>query len=634
MAISAVLKNLTEVGHLSWTEELYQVYENNCGREFDGEDDILIPVSHSTAKAQIEVTLRDDGNIINASFVNKEQSTTIIPVTEDSGTRSSGICPMPFADKLVYIGGDYGKYSSGKCQDNSVHFSMYMEQLRKWNESEYSHPAVDAVCKYLEKSTLISDLIEYGILETDDKTGKLKENKKINGIEQDSSFVRFIVNYSDDFEHENRTWLDKTLYDSFIGFNQTLFENTQLCYATGKELPVTYKHPAKIRNAGDKAKLISSNDESGFTYRGRFDNKEQAISVGYDFSQKVHKALSWLIARQGISFGSMNIIIWASAMQDVDKNLIFKASDGFMFDDDMDDEPIIPDTEPKHRKILEKMIFGKKESYAPQSKIMIMGVDAATTGRLSVSMYSELESSGFFNNILNWHMDMSWNRFSPKLKQYIFNSFSLYEIIDCAFGLEQGGKLTSKPETVRDNILRLIPCVTEGRAVPSDIVQALFRKASNPLAYEKSYNHRTVLETACGLIKMNNLKRGGITNMAYDPNETDRSYLYGCLLAIADKAESITYDEKDRDSRITNARRYWSSFSSRPYVTWKRIEESLRPYLNKMYGPTRRKYEALLNEVHSKFTNNDYEDNTALETSYLLGYHNFMMYMKKDNNKD
>ena len=100
---------------MSWTEELYQVYENNCGREFDGEDDMLIPVSHSTAKAQIEVTLRDDGNIINASSVNKEQSTTIIPVTEDSGTRSSGICPMPFADKLVYIGGDYGKYSSGKC---------------------------------------------------------------------------------------------------------------------------------------------------------------------------------------------------------------------------------------------------------------------------------------------------------------------------------------------------------------------------------------------------------------------------------------------------------------------------------------------------------------------------------------
>lgn len=48
----------------------------------------------------------------------------------------------------------------------------------------------------------------------------------------------------------------------------------------------TNKHPSKIRNTADKAKLISGNDESGFTYRGRFANKQQAVAVGYFTSQK------------------------------------------------------------------------------------------------------------------------------------------------------------------------------------------------------------------------------------------------------------------------------------------------------------------------------------------------------------
>ena len=36
----------------------------------------------------------------------------------------------------------------------------YMEQLRLWTESEYSHPKVAAIYKYLSKGELIRDLIE------------------------------------------------------------------------------------------------------------------------------------------------------------------------------------------------------------------------------------------------------------------------------------------------------------------------------------------------------------------------------------------------------------------------------------------------------------------------------------------
>lgn len=123
--------------------------------------------------------------------------------------------------------------------------------------------------------------------------------------------------------------------------------------------------------------------------------------------------------------------------------------------------------------------------------------------------------------------------------------------------------------------------------------------------------------------------------MAYDPNLTDRSYLYGCLLAIADKAESESYDPEERNDRITNARRYWNTFSQRPYQAWRIIEERLRPYLDKL-GKAQVKYSKWINEITSKMLPADFADNRRLEPIYLLGYHHFTDYMYnfKSENKE
>lgn len=58
------------------------------------------------------------------------------------------------------------------------------------------------------------------------------------------------------------------------------------------------------------AKLISGNDERGFTYRGRFENRGQAVSVGYESSQKTHNALRWLLARQGKYIDGEVTVAW------------------------------------------------------------------------------------------------------------------------------------------------------------------------------------------------------------------------------------------------------------------------------------------------------------------------------------
>ncbi|MBR1898877.1 MAG: type I-C CRISPR-associated protein Cas8c/Csd1 [Oscillospiraceae bacterium] len=600
---------------MSWTNELYEVYRKTCTDPDSG----VLPVSHSTANAQIEVCIDEHGRFKGADTVAKENAVTIIPVTEDSGARSSGICPMPFADKLVYIAGDYPAYAEGKRADNTAYFHAYMEQLDNWRQSDHTHPAVSAVFAYLQDMTLMRDLVNSGILKTEPETGKLLPNTKLAGIAQEDAFVRFLVQY-DDITHESRTWMDRSLYDSFIRWGSSQMGNEQLCYATGGTLPATYKHPSKVRNAGDKAKLISSNDESGFTYRGRFSGKEEALSVSYDFSQKMHNALKWLITKQGQSYGSLTLVTWASSLAALPNELGKQP-----IEDEWDEEEAY-DSLPLYKKKLQQHLLGYGANYPPDAKVMLLGLDAATTGRLSIAVYDELQASDFLGNLEHWHGNCAWMRYDGKHKTNCIRSFSLYEIIRAAYGTEQNGKLECDDKLTREQILRLLPCVMNGRPVPYDLVQVLYRKASNPLAYEQYYNHRLVIETACGMYRA--FLKGEIS-MGYDPNETDRSYLYGCLLAIADKAESDTYEDADKLKRVTNARRFWVNFAQRPYQTWQTIEERLRPYLN--HHNFRVQAEKWMQEIMGKFTPGSFADNSRLDPMYLLGYHHFMEYMWKKN---
>lgn len=612
---------------MSWTDELYKVYEQQRGTvQRDGT--VLLPVSHSTANAQIEVTLKSDGTFVSAAVLSKEEGrNTIIPVSAASAKRSGPTPPPhPFADKLFYLAGDIEKYL--KTDKYKKFYEAYVEQLKKWNESEYRHDAVSAVYAYITKCTLFSDLLDCHVIEL--KEEKIDEKKL-------SSFIRFCIYYPE-LSRESQTWKDETLYTAYKNYSLSMQSNSEkgLCYALGKQLPImeNTEHSKQIISRSPNAKLICLNDQK-LAYLGRFTNDKQAISVSYDFSQKMHNALRWLIQRQGISvaesgkkkesmqFDTLQLVVWTSSMRD-NPNITGSAYD---VDDDEyfgeETEKILPDTEPIYRDFLRRSIFGTK-NFEIDSKVMLMGVDAATTGRLSISIYEELEHSRLLEQLVKWHSETSALRFYSKHRTSGINSFALREIINCAYGMENGkGYLETKKEIEKDNVLRLLPCITQGRAIPADIVQNLVKKASNPLAYENGYNHRKVIETACGMIRKQNFDRKrGITSMAYDPNEKDRSYLFGCLLAIADAAEYATYDDNDKKSRITNAKRYWSMFAKRPFTTWATIEKQVRVYMTKLGGKSIH-YEKMLNSVMGNFKLNEFSDDSPLTSAYLLGYHHY-----------
>lgn len=584
---------------MSWVEELERVYELCMNNDYDGEK--LLPVSHSTANAQITVNINSDGTIPISGFaekVSKEDTVTIIPVTEKSAARSSGTAPHPFADKLVYIAGDYPTYATGKRADNSKYFEAYTTLLKSWCESPYSNKNIQAVYTYLSKKTLITDLIEAKILEIDNETGKLS-NSKINGIEQQECFVRFKVD-------GKPTWKDQTMYDSFMQFNSMAECSAQLCYATGEQAVATYIHPSKIRNTGDKAKLFSTNDESGFSYRGRFSNKEEAVSIGYGFSQKLHNALKWLIKRQGKHIGDLCILTWESALQELPEILENSKN---IFDDEDDEEFYDPILANRNQTYFS--LTGRKNVYSSESRTMLMMFDSATTGRLSIVMYSELATSDYLENLEKWHNSTCWNRFGK------IESFSMREISNFAFGTEKTF-VECSPEVMKDTIQRLVPCAAEGRRVPADIAISLFNKACRPNSYEKENNWKNVLDCACAMLRRQIIEEKGECTMALDENRTSRDYLYGRLLAVADRAESSTYTRDEK--RTTNARRFFEAFSNHPNTTWAVIFKNLRPYLDRMNEGSRVYYERLINEITDKFDLESFSDNSPLAPEFLHAY--------------
>lgn len=630
---------------MGWANELYNVYDVALKLPKE-ENRTLLPVSHSTANAQIEVSIDENGNFTGGSVVfdnrkksgkddqttpfseNEEGPVTVIPVTEDSGARSSGITPHPLADKLIYTAGDYCDYCDGK-KDDGDKYQAYIKQLADWSNSEFSHPSVKAVYKYLSKGTLIEDLVKAGVLKTDG--GKKLTNDKIEKIEQKDCFVRFSVNGN---SRERRTWLDKTLYDSFNKYLVSKQTDKGFCYATGEQTAITYKHPSKILNAGDKGKLFSANDETGFTYKGRFFGKEQAFAIGYEFSQKMHNALKWLIESRGMYVGGMQIVAWNDTLSDVPN--VCAGSDELIEDDydcgffgGNDDktgfEGGVVGSEimfANYKNALKKAVFGEKSIPDYKQKIMVMILDEATTGRVSVSMYKELMQSDFYGYIEEWHEDTAWERFNPVKKRSFVGSYSLPTLADLAFGTEQNGivKIPDKQVNLKkETVVRLIPCVIEGRKLPKDILKNLVNRASRPLSYSSKGNWRKVLGAACGMIRKTKIEKGENCTMALNENCNNRDYLYGRLLAVAEVAERSTYN--NAEDRPTNAERYFEKFSNSPAATWAVISNRLSPYFDKMSPSAKKYYKTIIDEIMDKFASIDeFNDNTKLKPEYLLAY--------------
>lgn len=621
---------------MGWIGKLYDTYEN-CKSEAgvprtDGKTPLL-PIAHSTQNAQIEVVLDDHGNFLRARTLDKGEETTIIPVTEDSASRSSGIAPHPLCDKLQYVAGDFSDYV--KKEKGAEFYNRYIDQLEDWCNSEYKNKKVCAVFEYLKKKSLIADLINSKIL-VSGEDALIKSDIKFGTVAQPDVFIRFRVESDIDAggDYETAVWLDNKVYDSYIKYYLSRQEETALCYARGSDIPCSEKHPSKVRSSGDKAKLISANDESGFTFKGRFYDKKQVASVGYETSQKAHNALRWLIDIQGYKFGNPKdgeevIVAWATGNQKLPQLL---EDTDVIFGEDENSLPIVT-TQKEYAKKLNKAIAGYGFELDANADVVIMGLNSATTGRLSITYYKEVKGLDFLDRLYKWYETCSWRHSYKRIQdgvdekgkaKYKAKPFvgapAPREIVKAAFGVERNERLEVDDKLMKSTIERLLPCIADGARMPYDIVKAAVNRASNPVSMSR-YNWEKVLSIACALVKKYGHDRNNEEewDMALDENQTDRSYLFGRLLAIAQEIEEWAI-RNSGEKRDTNAERLMHQFKLHPYKTWSILNDKLRPYISRL-GESGRGLVKKISDVNSKISYEDFTTKEALKDSYLLGYH-------------
>ncbi|MCL5277561.1 MAG: type I-C CRISPR-associated protein Cas8c/Csd1 [Deltaproteobacteria bacterium] len=624
---------------MAWIQKLYETYENcrtAIGQETEENTAPLLPICHTTQKAHIEIIIDGKGNFKRAQVIPKETSRTIIPATESSAGRTSGMVAHPLCDKLQYVSKDYVKYGGKK----GFGFDLYISELKKWCDSDYYDPKIKAVLKYVEKGKVIRDLVTYKILFV--KNGKLlgkadykKDKDSINIFDvvnsQDEAFIRWIVEIPG--ERESRVWNDKSLWTKWIKYYTSTKTLKTLCYVTGKEEFAADQHPAKLRNDADKAKLISFNDSSGFTFRGRFLSADEAAGISFQVTQKAHNALRWLISRQGYRRDEQAVVAWATSGQDVPQPLADPLTILGINDLSSDESPSAYTAENIGIKF-KKRIAGYNAELGNTTGVVVMALDSATPGRMAIVFYRELTGTEYLERINEWlhavpqipryrFKEMQENEKSKRVLLPFTGAPAPEHIAEAAYGEKLDDKL--KKATVE----RLLPCIVDSQPIPRDIVESVVRRASNRIALE-SWQFEKALSIACALYKKQ-LKEKEDYSMPLDLNRKTRDYLYGRLLALADSLEGWALNKANED-RQTNAARLMNRFAEHPYSTWRTIELSLQPYKARLGGKSKKR-QRMIDEVKDAFDLNDFVNDKRLNGEFLLGYSSQREYLRNSAEK-
>lgn len=577
--------------------ETYNYFADKAGITIEGHV-ALLPVSHIMQNADIEIIIDINGKFYGVTLVDKKDKKTIIPATIESASRTGdNNRAHPLSDQLRYL-----------LKINEDKYNAYISLLKAWTESAYWHPKAAAVLKYVQGGTILKDLADNKIITLSDK-GEPVEPKGC-----DKYMVRWRV-LGETQNNITACWTDKSLFEAYINYYDSVIKNhdTALCMLNGDMDIVLESNPKGIVAANYGAKLISANDSSGFTYRGRFTDGRQAVTVGYHASQKAHNALQWIASDKGVNIGGRTFICWNPKGNNVPQRIsLFSGVN----------QPV-GSNQPDYLKSLQRTMLGCRNDLPSNDDVVIASLDAATTGRLSVVYYNELKASDFLDRVENWYGTCCWYNWYNK--QLYVQSPLITDIARFAFGVERKGKekadIDISDKILREQVQRLYRCIVDEAKIPLDIVKALFNRASKPLSYEVG-NRSKLLFISCAVIRKyhNDISGKEEWTMSLDENKKDRSYQFGRLLAVMEKIERDTYDKDEM--REPNAIRMQAVFCERPYYVFKILNERVVPYLQRHTVQSRAFYRNLISKIMDELSEySDVELNKPLKETYLMGYY-------------
>lgn len=125
--------------------------------------------------------------------------------------------------------------------------------------------------------------------------------------------------------------------------------------------------------------------------------------------------------------------------------------------------------------------------------------------------------------------------------------------------------------------------------------------------------------------------------MALEEDRTTRDYLYGRLLAIAEKIEEMAMVVADEKPKTTVASRLMQRFADNPFSTWLNIEKGIVPYQERLknnIAPLAEGYKRLLDDVSDSFKIEEFKSKEHLTGEYLLGYHSQRKWFREHKLKE
>jgi len=648
---------------VSWMAKLYETYEQAQDLEL-AVDEKPMPICHTLQNAHINIVLDGNGQFLSAKVLNKTQ--IFLPSTERSAGRSSGEAAHPLADKIQYVAADYDAYGGKK----SAYFDSYALQLNDWCVSHDTHPHIQAVNKYVSKGNVVRDLIQAGVCHVDDSSNTLlsqwpatddddqatpeifKTLPKTKGLtEQGDALVCWSVHQAGDEQFD--TWKNEEIQNAWISYDSKYSGDTSMCFITGDEVRLSTNHPKKIRHTGDQAKLVSANDTSGYTYRGRFADSGNCANISFSVTQKAHNALRWLIGSRNHAFRNDDQVIlsWAVSGKPtpplhldfasvLDEPLRFNTS----VDNTLDRSEADPEIDvttglgQQFAVKLKKYMLGYAQSFSetPMESVVVMSIDSAVPGRMAVTYYRDFFAKDYIDLLTAWHEQFAWPQRvireminakgkSIKTTVWVPAAPTPRTILDACYG-----NIVKSNEALKKQVAtRILPCIVERAPLPEDFLKLAIRRASNPNSGEHWEWERNV-GVACALYRgFHHPDRQPIESrrreftMALDEDVTSRDYLFGRLLAIAERIEEQAL-YLSKVNRPTTSQRLMQRFADRPSSTWLTIFKQLDPYMRQL-RTSRAGFlvnrEKEIDSIVDAFQPDDFTSDKALSGEFLLGFH-------------
>ena len=604
----------------------------------------LAPVGHWTTKADVEIVLNPDGSFVSARMVGDKEPKFIYPLTEDSAARSGPAAVKiahPLCERLDYLAGD-----------NTVKLNAYLGELGAWLEKYPDNETLRAVFTYVSSGSIMADIGSVLAKGAKPKKGKGKEKGKekkaaaeaaeapdasketpesteTEGKIKDLSeyVVRWIL-AKDDARYP--CWLDQELFRIWQEYYiNNKIERKGVCMLTGEYVPLAAMSAfAKgVVPKHGNAKIISSNDKRGFTYRGRFNEASEAISFGYVASQKAHNALRWLVENNGVMIGHRVYLCW-------------NPSNARCFDvvrrTPLDGDDAAEDVETYKKQLHAKLYAEQTEFFGDEDGVFFTMLDSLIPGRLGVLGYEYLSGSEYLRLIEEWDAHCAW-----KNGKYGVQAPSLFALICNAYGVQHSsgkGKNKSFRMDMREEIKamhlsRMIPCRLGQAEIPKSLIDGLVDHASAPTHYDDRV-WLNILHSACSIINMAYYRKTGKDVMEDTAILTDRSYLFGRLLAVMERAE-LDWQYQHDEYRATTSQKNMMQFRRKPMEVVERVHKWLETaYLHRMTKPSAARYRKLFGEIISQLEAYPADElNAPLSPIYLIGYNNQREFFFKKKDK-